>query len=191
MAVTQPIRNKQEIRALTSYYLDKGELRNYALIVLGLYTALRVSDLLRLSWSDVYDFDNTRVRPAFSLIEKKTQKAKTVALNKAAVDALSLYAIRYAQKGCFLFENRRTGKAISRVHAYRLIRAASDSLKLTCRVSCHSLRKTFGYHAWKDGTSPIVLMEIYNHSSLGVTKRYLGITQDDKNEVYLSLDFAA
>ena len=81
------------------------------------------------------------------------------------------------------------GKALYRAHAYRIIRTAGKSISLPGRISCHSLRKTFGYHAWKKGTSPAVLMEIFNHSSLAVTRRYLGICQDDLNVVYMSMVF--
>ncbi|GHV44323.1 hypothetical protein FACS1894204_01270 [Synergistales bacterium] len=77
--------------------------------------------------------------------------------------------------------------AISRVQAYRIVRAAAEALGFRFRVSCHSLRKTFGYFAWKFGISPAVIMEIYNHSSFAVTRRYLGVTQEDKDEVYLKL----
>ena len=191
MVMTEPIRNKNQVRELANYYLKSGQLRNCCLIVLGIHTALRVSDLLRLRWKDVYDFGQKRVRKSIAVTEKKTGKTKIVALNRNAINVLILYAAQAAEPDGFVIGNRRTGKAISRVQAYRIIRAAAKALKLQERVSCHSLRKTFGYHAWKGGVSPVVIMEIYNHSSFAVTRRYLGITQDDKNEVYTRLDFSA
>ena len=187
MATTQPIRNANQVRELAGYYLQKGQIRNYALIVLGVHTALRISDLLRLTWDDVYDFERYCVRARVDVTEKKTGKTKSITLNKTATGALSLHAMQSARGGCFLIENPITGKAISRIQAYRLIRAASEALLFNDRVSCHSLRKTFGYHAWKTGTHPAVIMDIYNHSSLAVTRRYLGVSQDDKDEAYHKL----
>jgi len=189
MATTQPIRDKQQVRDLAEYYLEKGQLRNHVLILLGLYTALRISDLLRLTWDDVYDFKNDRVRTRIDIVEKKTHKAKSISLNIAVVNALVMFADRSAQKGSVLIENPQTRKAISRIQAYRLIRSASDALRFQCSISCHSLRKTFGYHAWKSGVSPVVIMEIYNHNTLAVTQRYLGVTQDDKDAVYMNLAY--
>ena len=190
MATTQPIRNKKEIRELVQFYLKRGQIRNHVLIVLGIHTALRISDLLSLRWDDVYDFERKQIRALVTLVEKKTRKTKIVALNETAVKALVLYANHACQRGRFLIENPRTKKAISRIQAYRIIRAASEALAFPCRASCHSLRKVLGYHAWKSGVSPAVIMDIYNHSSLAVTKRYLGIAQDDKNAVYHGLALA-
>ncbi|MDR1439067.1 MAG: tyrosine-type recombinase/integrase [Clostridiales bacterium] len=187
MSVTQPIRNKHQVRELADYCLKRGELRNHLLIVMGVHTALRICDLLRLTWDDVYDFDRNRVRESVALTEKKTGKAKLVALNKAIIAALTICRV-FAKRGEFLIKSRKgENKAISRIQAYRLIREAAEALGFAIRVSCHSLRKTFGYHAWKNGASPAVIMEIYNHSSFAVTRRYLGVTQDDKNEVYRKL----
>ncbi|MDR3310859.1 MAG: tyrosine-type recombinase/integrase [Oscillospiraceae bacterium] len=191
MNTTQPIRSKKQVSALSRYFLLRGEHRNRVLVVMGVHTALRIGDLLRLRWRDVYDFDLRRVRKEICVTEKKTKKRQIVALNRDIAGALALYA---AQKEIrpdgALFESRRTGEAISRIQAYRVIRAAADALKMQPRVSCHSLRKTFGYHAWKDGVSPVVLMDIFNHSSFDVTRRYLGVTQDDKNDAYLKLSFS-
>ena len=187
--VTEPIRDKKQTAALIGYYKDRGQLRNYTLIIMGLYTALRISDLLSLSWDDVYDFKHHRIKDIIHLSEKKTDKKKSLALNNEVISALLLLSsmIHIAPDEA-IFKSRRTGKAIGRIQAYRIVRMAADALEFTNRVSCHSLRKTFGYHAWKIGVSPVVIMEIYNHSSLDVTRRYLGVTQDDKNEVYLKLD---
>ena len=187
MSATQPIRNKNQVRELAGYYLKRGELRNHLLIVMGVHTALRISDLLRLTWNDVYDFDHERFRESIAIAEKKTKKTKLVALNPKIIAALRL-CLKFAKRGEFLMKSRKgTTKAISRIQAYRIIRDAADALGFIYRVSCHSLRKTFGYHAWKTGISPAVIMEIYNHSNFAVTRRYLGVTQDDKDEVYRKL----
>jgi len=185
MSATQPIRSKQQVRELAGYYLRRGELRNHLLIVMGVHTALRISDLLRLTWSDVYDFDHKAFRQSIAITERKTRKTKLVALNKTIVAALKL-CLPFAHRNAPLIKSRKGG-SISRIQAYRIIRAASDALAFTMRVSCHSLRKTFGYHAWINGVSPVVIMEIYNHSNFAVTRRYLGVTQDDKDAAYSRL----
>jgi integrase len=190
MKATEPIRNKRNIRKLMTYYLNLGQVRNHVLIVLGLRTALRVSDILRLRWDDVYNFEHRCVKKNITITEQKTGKAKTIALHPDIIEALNLY-VDTAKTNTFLIENIHSGKAISRIQAYRIIHAAGEAVEIETRISCYSLRKTFGYHAWKGGTSPAVIMEIYNHSSLAVTRLYLGVTQDDKNEVYLNLKLTA
>ena len=153
---------------------------------LCIHTALRISDILALTCNQVYDFKARRPRRSITITEKKTGKTKTIALHKNIIAALQ-YFYNQATPGTPLILNHQTGKAITRVQAYRLLRAAAEAIGIGQRVSCHSLRKTFGYHAWKGGVSPAVIMEIYNHSSLAVTRRYLGVTQDDINAVYQGL----
>jgi integrase len=164
MSATQPIRNKHQVHELAEYYLKRGELRNHLLVVMGVHTARRICDLLRLTWDDVYDFNRDRVRQSVAIIEKKTGKTNLITLNKAIVGALIAYKA-FAKRGGLLIKSRKgKNKAISRVQAYRIIREAAETLNFESRVSCHSLRKTFGYRAWKYGASPAFIMEIYNHS---------------------------
>lgn len=188
MAATEPIRDKKEFEALVKYFLDKGQLRNYVLVVMGAYTALRISDLLRLKWTDVYDEQRGEFRSHVTITEQKTRKTKTIALNKRVLAALKLLYPHH--QGAFLFTSKRNkDKAISRVQAWRIISGAVSELGLTGKIACHSLRKTWGYHAWTSGeVSPVVIMEIYNHSNYEVTKRYLGVSQDDLDKAYLEMD---
>jgi len=188
MSITQPIRNIENVRALSNYYFDLGQHRNHRLVMFSLYTALRISDLLPLCWRDVYDFKLKRVREIFSVTEKKTGKTKVIAINKNLAAAIE-YSAASSRPDEFLFLNPHTKKHISRAQAYRIIRAAGEKLNIPGRVSCHSLRKTFGYHAWKNGVSPAVIMEIFNHSNMNHTRRYLGIQQDELNVVYLGVEF--
>ena len=114
MAMTEPIRNKQHVNQLIMYYFDKGELRNYLLIILCIHTALRISDILRLTCDDIFDFKNHRVRRIITITEKKTGKSKTIALHKNIITALSL-CFPSAKPGMPLIRNKQTHKPLSRI----------------------------------------------------------------------------
>ena len=186
MAATEPIRDKNELHAMAEYFREKGEFRNYALIVLGACTALRISDLLKLRWSDVYDEERGRFRVHIALTEQKTGKDKVIALNERAVYALRCY-FPY-RRGAYIFASQKSDRPIDRSQAWRIVHEAATAVGATGHISCHSLRKTFGYHAWTSGVSPVVIMDIYNHSNYEITKRYLGVAQDDLDKAYLGMD---
>lgn len=191
MGTTQPIRNRKELQKFSTYYQTvKPHPRNYALIILGLNTALRISDLLQLQWSDVYDFYTQRFREHLLILEQKTGKQNYIALNKNAKNALRWYMDACFPQECdYLFcKNTDRQHPINRSQAYRIVKEAAAQTTNSRMVSCHSMRKTFSYHAWKQGAQPALLMGLFNHSSYDVTKRYLGIEQDEKDSVYLKID---
>ena len=72
MAATEPIRNKSQLKALANYFLKRGQFRNYALIAVGTCTALRISDLLKLKWTDVYDEKQRVFHTHVTIVEMKT-----------------------------------------------------------------------------------------------------------------------
>jgi integrase len=187
MAAAEPIRNAKQLKKFAGYYLEKNNMRNYALIMLGVYSALRVGDLLQLRWRDVYDFSRKQFYTHVEVAEKKTGKRRIIRLSAEAVRVLGIYAdaLEHLEAGGFLFvSNRKSRLPIGRIQAWRILKEAAVATGLPGNISCHSLRKTFGCHAWKRRTPAPVIMDIFNHSSYAVTRRYLGIAQDDRDKAY-------
>lgn len=193
MSATQPIKDRQSLKCFKNYYLNiKPNPRNHTMIVLGLNTAFRISDLLSLQWNDVWDDNGNQFHKHICIEEHKTGKIRVVPINAAAKQALTKYrrVCKQTAPSDYLFPSAKNKtQPVSRYQAYRIITSAATYCGLDKQhISCHSLRKTFGYHAWKQGTPPVMLMELYNHSSYGITKRYLGIEQDEKDSVYMKID---
>lgn len=160
------------------------------MIILGLNTAFRIGDLLQLQWRDVYNQKKGCLKEHICIIEQKTGKERSVAVNANVRDVLAVLheKYNYADENQYLFPNGRKNQAhLSRSQAFRIIKEAAEYAELDEHISCHSLRKTFGYYAWKQGVQPALLMELYNHSSYRVTKQYLCIEQEDKDRVYLNV----
>ncbi len=184
--VTQPIRSYKDIQKLKKYYYKKEEYRNYLLVSVCLNSALRICDVLKLKWKDIFDFGKNKFKTHIAITEKKTGKSTRILINKSMQKDIILYISQTGMHCADEYIFTANGeKPISRIQAYRIIKDGGEAVGLD--ISCHSLRKTFGYHAWKKGVPPVMLMKIYNHSSFDVTKRYLGIEQEDKDKVFESV----
>lgn len=191
MSTTCPIKDKQALALFRDYYKTiRPNPRNYTLIVMGLNTAFRIGDLLTFRWQDICQPDGV-LHAHIHLEEQKTGKVRMVPINDALRQALEEYltSCKETAPTDFLFPSTRyKTQPLSRYQAYRIIKTAAAECGLSEHISCHSLRKTFGYHAWKQGTPPAMLMDLYNHSSYQITKRYLGIEQDERDQVYLQIN---
>ena len=191
MNSAQPIKNTKDLEKFKRYYQEiKPNYRNELLIVMGLNTALRISDILSLEWNSVYNFEKKEYRNHISIVEQKTGKISQIYLNTNVLRVLKNYKDYLKRKGkilepnTFIFTHSNKNVPITRTQAFRIIKEVADYYNISGVISCHSLRKTFGYHAWKQGVEPVLLVTVFNHSSFNITKRYLGIEQDDKDKIF-------
>lgn len=164
--MTKPIKDKKLISKILSYCRVTNE-RNYILFLMGIHTGLRISDLLRIKVKDVINKD------FFVCVEKKTGKRKEVIINDELYYALYNYC-KGKQYYEYLFKSRQGYNIpIDRVRAYQILKEIGEVFGI--HISCHTLRKTYGYHHYKLNKDIAELMISFNHSSQHVTKRYIGI----------------
>jgi len=168
--------------------------RDYLLICLGCYFGLRAKDLLSLKWADLYDGDQVKVE--IWLIESKTNKRRHITINPTPADALNFVKGELMRSGSFsqdgyIFANRwgdrisinYINKQLHRIFAHYNIRVQNPST--------HCLRKSFAKRIFesdhKSEKSLIYLSEIFSHSSIATTRRYIGITREVIADVYMKL----
>ena len=153
---------------------------------------MRIGDLLKLKVGDVKKAGNdSGIKDNFEIKEQKTDKLNMVEINENAKKALKFLFARTNLDNSFdnyLFYNTKESpglKSISRIQAYRLVRKWCESVGLTSlSVGTHTLRKTVGYHAWKNGVSIEVLQKKFKHNSTSTTREYLGIEEANVKDSY-------
>jgi integrase len=177
----QPIRDRDKIKEVSDILKAQNH-RNYMLFIVGIYTGLRISDILCLK------VDQVREREHITIKEKKTSKTKRFFIQPVLQVELKKY-IRDKKDNEFLFQSRKGfNQHISREQAYRILKKAALCCGLH-EIGTHTLRKTFGYHSYKNDGNLGMVMSLLNHSKEEHTLRYIGITQENQDKARSKLKF--
>lgn len=186
MEYVEPIRDIESINKMKKVLANQSQ-RNLLLFVLGINTGIRVSDLLQLKVRDVWDREG--IKEFLYLKDKNTEEMKAYYLNTNVQKELAKYLQQiHLQEDDYLFKSKKDNEPITRQQAYRIINHAAKEVGIEGKIGMHTLRKTFGYHAYRKGIAISLLMEIYNHHSPSETLKYIGIDQNDKRFVKIDVN---
>ena len=179
MNTVQPIRDIEKVNDIYDY-LNEQSPRNGLLFAFGIYTGLRISDILAIKVRQV------RNGKYLSIREKKTGKEKNIPINKFLRQCIDEYIIDLKNYE-FVFYGRKKTAPMSRQQAYNILSSAAKKFGVPS-VGTHTLRKTFGYHMYQKTHDVAMLMDIFNHTDPMVTLRYIGVNQDTKDKLYMDVD---
>lgn len=175
-----PIRDVHLIQRIKQV-LRKRSGRDYLLFLFGINTGIRIQDLLRLKVRDVWD--------GKEVVEFLTLRNQTFYLNENVKQAIKYYlTVRNLSMNDYLFKSRKYDKPITRQQAYRIINSAAKEVGIQERIGTHTIRKTFGYHAYQKGIAISLIQSVYGHSSTTETLRYIGIDKQDRQPIKIDVN---
>lgn len=181
MNTVEPIRDINIVLDIADYLKSRNE-RDYVLFMFGIYTGLRISDILKFRIRDIRNKDYICIK------EQKTGKDKRFLLQKDLKDILKAY-IKDKKDYEYLFKSRQGyNKPITRETAYSILKVVANEFNIE-NIGTHTMRKTFGYFLYKQTKDLVAIKEILNHSDISETRRYIGLTQDNKDSMVQNLSF--
>ena len=207
-----PFTSEEEIKAMINVFNNRIEeapdedkkwiaSRNKMLFLIGINLGIRASDLCGLKYNFFMNNDGT-FKDFYSLQPKKTRKTKKFVklyFNETVKKAITTYTESYPIENVdeYLFKSREGDGHITPIHLGRIIKNAAAEIGIERNTNSHSLRKTFGYHVWHNAEDKekalVMLMTIFNHSSVIMTKKYIGLMDEEIEDVFnglnLGLDF--
>ena len=179
-----PIVDLKSIKSIKKLLSDNP--RDKLLFIMGINSGLRVQDLLELRIGDIVGL---QIGDRISLREKKTGKDNVFILNKEIDSALAehLKSIEVVNEH-YLFKSRKGKNYPLTTYAVTgYVKRWTDAINLKGNYGAHTLRKTWTYHQRKTfGVSWEVLAKRLNHSSPSITRRYLGIQEEEVEEILLN-----
>ena len=161
---------------------EKGD-KYYLMFRIGINVGLRVSDIISLKVGSI------RAKAHVTIIEKKTGKTKRFLIpNSLQKEIAEFIKTNNLEDEDFLIQSRKgDNQPISRVQAYRVLNETAKQIGLD-EIGTHTMRKTFGYHHYQTNKDIAILQEIFNHSAPSITLRYIGITDDMKDQSLKGFD---
>ncbi len=181
--------NWEDFKSLISKLERDGEYKFCLLISIGVFTGLRISDLLQLRF---LQFEESEILTVF---EKKTKKQRRIKINtdlKEIVTRIKL-KMNIVNSGQYIFLNKYGTKPIDKSYVNVKLKEIfrKYDIVLEGNASSHLFRKTLGNRVLRlnnfSGESVILLMELFSHSSPAMTKKYLGIREKEIYDVYDSV----
>lgn len=174
MRAMEPIREDEWFVAIAEK-LKEGSERNYIMFMIGVYTGLRISDILPLRVADVSGSHMV-------LLEKKTKKHKRIIMHPTLRKAINHY-IEDMKRTDLLLPSRnktKTGKdkPLSRRQALYVLQNTAEEIGYDGRIGTHSLRKTFGFRHYQQYKDVAELQIIFNHNNQYETLKYIGVMSD-------------
>ncbi len=174
---------------IRNLYRDKNY-KMSLLIAIGCFWGLRISDILALRWYQILNVNE------FTIQEKKTGKNRTIRINsqlKKHIADCYRHINPIGDNSPILVSQMGTVYSIQRINVVLKEIKSKYKLKIN-NFSCHSLRKTFGRQVYNQNSENaemalIKLMELFNHSSVSITKIYLGLRQEELLTTYDCLTF--
>ncbi len=165
-----------------------GNYKMSLLIALGCFTGLRISDILALRWKQILRTDE------FTIIEQKTGKVRTLRINPQLQKHIAeCHAHINPLHSHILVSQKGTVFSVQRINV--VLKEIKKKYRLKVKnFSCHSISKTFGRQVYNMNSENselalVKLMELFNHSSVSITKRYLGLRQEELLHTYDCLTF--
>lgn len=170
--------------------IQDGNYKIALFITLGSFWGFRVYDMKLLTWLLILDKDE------ITIIEHKTEKKRTIPispqLKKFIADCYNHINPVCLNSPVFLSQK---GTVYSTQQLNRILKQVKAKYRVNVKnFSCHSLRKTFGRQVYNQNPENaekalVMLMDMFNHSSLAITKRYIGLRQEEVAQTYESLSF--
>ncbi|HAO59960.1 MAG TPA: site-specific integrase [Psychrobacter sp.] len=193
--IVLPIKDSNVLKEVQDTLLHnfKAGRRNYTIFQVGKATLLRVSDVLRLKQTDVFD-DYGAIRQHAFIKDKKTGKPNTLYLrpvmNDLAIYQQWLKCNRYEGQAEWLFPSTtRPDKHIDERQFYNVMHRVGDLLDINY-LGTHTMRKTGAYRVYVQSNYNIgLVMRLLNHSSEAMTLAYLGLDQVSREQMLDKIDF--
>lgn len=178
-----------QFRSLVAKLERDGNYKYCLLVAIGVFTGLRISDLLQLRFSD---FEGTDI---LTIQEKKTGKTRRIKINSDLKVLVSRIKEKMHPKDSnqLIFLNRYGTKAIGTSWINVSLKQIFKKYDIVIdgNISTHFLRKTMANRVLKlnnySNEAVILLMELFSHSSPAITRRYLGLREREIQDVYDSL----
>ena len=191
--IVLPIKDTNILKMVQDTLLDsvRAGRRNYTVFQVGKATLLRVSDVMTLKKSDVYNPDVSVKNTAF-IHDKKTGKANMLYLKPVQQDLLQYHdwLVQENINSEWLFPSiDHYDRHITEKQFYKVMERVGDLLGINY-LGTHPMRKTGAYSVYTQSNYNISLvMHLLNHSSEYMTSTYLGLNQDSRKTMLYQIEF--